>query len=154
MVRRWLVLAAAVAMAAAACGDGDAESGDANAVGDLTIQDAWARPTPGDGSNTAVYMTISNDGDTLDTLVAADGDACSVTELHMTTMEDDVMRMTPLEEGIALAPNSSVILGPGALHVMCMNVTDALEQGQTTNVTLDFANAGSVTVEATVRNEE
>ena len=145
---------AVVMLLGSSCGGDDAQPAVAAAVGQISISDAWARPTPGEGTNTAIYLTVSNDGDDADTLMAADGAACGVTELHMTTIEDDVMRMTPLTDGILIPARSSVTLGPGGLHVMCIGVTDALVEGAATEVTLDFASAGEVTVVADVRSDQ
>lgn len=154
MTRRWGAAIAVVMVLGSGCGGDEAEPALAAEVGDISISGAWARPTAGEGSNTAMYLTVSNDGAEADTLAAADGAACEVTELHMTTIEDDVMTMTPVTEGILVPGRSSVTLGPGGLHVMCIGVTDALVEGATTEVTLDFANAGAITLVVDVRSDQ
>ncbi len=134
-----------------ACG-GDDTLVDAARIGDITVTSAWARPNPGDGSPTAIYMTIDNLGAELDNLIGASAPACQAAELHESTEEDGVMRMRPLES-IAVAPGSTLVLGPGGLHVMCLGVTQELVIGDVVPVTLDFGAAGAITVDADVRSE-
>ncbi len=151
MNRRWPAVALGLALVAIGCGADEADDTDAVSVGAITVEDAWMRPTPGTGGTTAAYMTITNGGDEAQTLLAATSAACGVTELHMSAEEDGVMTMSPLTEGVTIGPKSSVILGPGALHVMCLDVTTELEEGTTTELTMEFADGSAVVVEAEVR---
>ncbi len=140
-----------IAILTAACGGtGD----DAASSGGISVSDAWARPTPSPHSNTAIYMTVANDGTDAASLIAADGEACGVTEIHMTSMEGDVMTMSPVEDGIAVTPGSAVTLGPGGLHIMCIEAAEQLDEGSTMLVTLEFADAASIEVVATIRRDE
>lgn len=147
---RGRVMWALLVVALAACGGDDEPSSAADGTESIIVTDAWLRPPA--GPNAAIYMTIENDGAEADTLLSAQGDICSTTELHMTTVEDDVMTMSPLPDGIAITPGATVVLGPGALHIMCLDVDPELPEGSAT-LTLQFATAGQLTVSAEVRRE-
>jgi copper(I)-binding protein len=117
---------------------------------EVQVSDAWGRPTPDAAVNTAFYMTIE-DGGGGDTLVAVATDACGMTQLHETTMTDGSMSMSEVDGGIAIPAGEGVTLEPGGLHVMCMNVTEPLEVGDTVDLELEFAEAGTVAVTAEIR---
>jgi hypothetical protein len=95
-------------------------------------------------------MTITNTGQTDDTLVAATTDVSEAVELHTMSMTDGVMRMRQLEGGVPLPAGETVKLEPGGLHVMLIGLNDRLEKGETFAMTLTFENAGQLEVEATV----
>ncbi len=165
----------------AACGDddGDDSSGsDGDAA--IVVTDAWARPAilldddaemegeetaeEGEmdhddmemgmgGANGAVYMTIENNADDDDRLVAAETEVAGAVELHNVNMVEGVMQMREVEGGIEIPAGESatVVLEPGGLHVMLIGLNQALEVGDTFDVELDFEQAGTITVEVEVR---
>ena len=60
------------------------------------------------------------------------------------------MMMRELADGLALPGGETVSLEPGGYHVMLLDLVDPLEIGETFDVTLDFADADSLTVTVTV----
>lgn len=60
-----------------------------------------------------------------------------------------VMEMRPVAE-IPIKPGETVILKPGALHVMLVGLKAPLKEGERFPLTLRFARAGEVTVEVAV----
>lgn len=54
---------------------------------------------------------------------------------------------------IALPAGETVMLMPGGYHIMLLDLVTPLEVGQTFDVTLTFANAGSKVVTVEVRDE-
>lgn len=152
----WLACAA---LLFAACGDGEGEGEGADVVASgtsrsITVSAAWARPAPEVGGDTAFYMTIDNHGEVHDTLTGATAPVCGATEIHMTTVTDDVMSMEVVPGGITVTAGATLKLGPGALHLMCIEVAETLAEGATTELTLEFANAGTIAVIAQVRPSE
>jgi hypothetical protein len=77
-------------------------------------------------------------------LVGAPTYVAAVVELHATRVEDGVVRMRPLEGGIAIAAGGMVELRPGGLHLMLMGQTRDLNPGDRFDVLLRFDVAGSV----------
>ena len=102
------------------------------------------------GANSAAYMTIRNPGNQPDRLVKATSDVAKVVELHTVEEQNGVMSMHPVE-GIDVPANGEATLKPGGFHVMLIALTRDLKVGDTVTVTLTFANAGDMTVQAKVR---
>jgi hypothetical protein len=95
-------------------------------------------------------MTIENTTATVDRLVSATSPAARVVELHTHIMDGGVMRMRPVT-AIEVNPGEPAVLRPGGLHVMLIDLTGALQAGQTIPLTLRFEKAGEVTVQVPVR---
>jgi len=100
-------------------------------------------------ANGATYMTLTNDGDTDDTLVSAGTDIAESVELHETTTQDGSMSMQEVD-GIDIPAGDDAVLEPGGLHMMLIGVTEDLTEGDTVEVTLTFDNAGEQTAGAEV----
>ncbi len=115
----------------------------------------WARPTFMDTANSAAYALLVNPTDTDDMLVSATTDAAEVVELHeMVIGEDDVMMMSPIEGGIHVPAGRAVRLQPGGLHIMLINTTEMLEEGDTIDITLTFAEMGDVALSVPIRTPD
>lgn len=122
----------------------------------LNVRDAWARPSPQGAPAAAFYLTIENQTSSQDELQQVYSDNCETVEIHLTQMDDEgVMRMAPVSGGqLSIAPGETVTLAPGGLHIMCIGLRAPLVQGQDTELTLEFANAGVLTVPVTIRQDE
>ncbi len=125
--------------------------GPGTSLGALELSAAWARPRLGKVPNSAAYMTIRNTGDSADRLVRAESTVAERTELHEHRMDEGVMRMRPIEGGIALPAGQSVALKPGGFHIMLLGLTGDLAAGDTFNLTLTFQTAGTITIPVSVR---
>lgn len=141
--KRILSLAIGVSVVLAACsGGGDSE---------VSVEDAWSRTSPAAAANAAFYMAIEG-GSEADTLASASSDACGVTELHISVMTDGVMSMQHLPEGIDIPAGETVMLEPGSFHVMCIDRQQEFVVGDSVPLTLEFAAAGTVTINAEIRD--
>jgi copper(I)-binding protein len=101
----------------------------------------------------AAYLTITNNGDEADTLIGASSDAAKVMEIHDMDVEDEVMSMIHLEDGLDIPAGESVSLAPMGRHVMMIGLNYSLMPGETVEITLTFEHAGDVTVTAEIANE-
>lgn len=121
-------------------------------VGALTIGHSWSRATPPAGRTGAGYLTIENRGATADRLTGAaiDPAIADAAELHSMTMDNGIMRMRPVEGGVALPAGQTVELSPGGIHIMLVGLKAPLKEGTRVPLTLTFEKAGSVTVELAV----
>ena len=118
----------------------------------ISITEAWARPTIGQGRTTAAYLTITNEGTTDDVLKAVRSPSAERVELHETKMTaEGVMQMRPLDEGLPITAGGTAELKPGGMHVMVMGLEATLAEGGDLPLTLEFAEAGSVDVMVPVR---
>lgn len=97
------------------------------------------------------WMVITNHSNEDDALVGATFAGCGVVELHDMFMEDDVMVMRPVEgQQIPIPAGETVELQPGGLHVMCMQKEAPLAVDTAVTIELEFANAGTISVEGVV----
>lgn len=122
-------------------------------IGALTITEARTRETPPNGTTTAGFLTIRNDGSEPDRLLGATATAAaSSVELHeMSTTPEGVMQMRALSEGLTIAPGSEVVLAPGGIHLMLIGLNQTLVAGQTLPVELSFEKAGKLTVPLAIK---
>jgi len=115
-------------------------------AGRISIKDAWSRATP-EGANVGVgYLTITNDGDAPDRLVSADADFAGQAEIHQMTMNNDVMQMRPVPDGVTIPAKGSVVFSPASYHLMFMGLKGPLKQGDAVTGSLTFEHAGKVNV--------
>lgn len=117
------------------------------ASSEITVSDARVPVPP--GPNGAAYMTLANDGDADDRLIAATTDVAGSAELHETATDGGTMSMQPVE-GIAVPAGGQAVLEPGGLHIMLLDVAGDLREGDTVELTLTFDVAGEQTVTAEV----
>lgn len=131
-----------------------AQAQDQSAVvkaGDLVISNAWTRATPGGAKVGGGYLTIENKGTTADRLVGGTTAAAGKFEVHQMSMSDGVMKMHPVEGGLAIEPGKTVKLAPGGYHLMMIDLKQPFKQGETVPVTLQFEKAGKVAVSLSVQ---
>lgn len=120
-------------------------------IGDLVIEQPWARATPGGATVGAGYLKILNTGKTSDTLMGGGVSFADKIEVHEMTSADGVMKMRALADGLVIQPGATVELAPGATHLMLLGLRVPLKAGQPFKATLNFKNAGAVEVEFPVR---
>ena len=102
------------------------------------------------GSVTAAYATITNTGGADDRLVAVRADIAGRSEIHAMEVENGVMRMRALPEGLPVPAGETVVLEPGGLHLMLMRLESRPGQGDDVILTLEFERAGVVELRAPV----
>ncbi len=64
---------------------------------------------------------------------------------------ETAMTMQEMRDGLVLPAGETVVLEPGGVHVMLLDLVDPLETGETFDVTLRLADGDDVTVEVAVR---
>lgn len=124
-------------------------SGCADQVQGLQVQDAWARAAASGGTSGA-FVLIVNDGSQADRLTGAECGAARAVEIHETTMEGDIMRMRPVK-AVEIPAGGQVELKPGSYHIMLIDLQRDLQTGEKIAITLEFAQAGKIEVEAHVK---
>ena len=77
----------------------------------------------------AGYLLITNNGTADDTLVSASSPVAGVTQIHEMKMEGDVMKMNEVPGGVVIPAGDWVILEPGGLHIMFMDLKEPLVEG-------------------------
>jgi copper(I)-binding protein len=116
-------------------------------VGSLTVEHAWARPAA--KGNAAAYMVILNTGEP-DRLTGLATEVAGTAELHSTTIDaQGVARMVPVQ-AVDVPSGAEAKLAPGGVHVMLIGLKQPLVEGQAFPLTLEFEQAGPVTVEVAI----
>jgi len=60
------------------------------------------------------------------------------------SMQDGIMTMRPLDDGLAISPDATVTLAPGGDHIMFVGLIAPFEEGQRVPVSLNFERAGKI----------
>ncbi|GGA49461.1 copper chaperone PCu(A)C [Pelagibacterium lentulum] len=125
---------------------------DTVAAGSLEISGAFTRATNPGAPVAGGYFSVTNNGDTDDRLVAVEANISERVEIHEMTMVNDVMNMRELPDGLPVPAGETVNLAPGGYHLMFMNLTTSLVEGETVDVVLVFEEAGEVPVTLSVES--
>ncbi len=116
-------------------------------LGALVIEAPWTRATPAGAKVGGGYMTITNTGTMPDRLIGGTFPLAGRFEVHEMAVTNGVMTMRELARGLEIAPGQTVELKPGGLHLMFLDLTAQLRQGQPIRGTLVFEKAGTVEIE-------
>jgi periplasmic copper chaperone A len=120
-------------------------------AGDLKISAAWSRATPKGAGVGSGYMKIMNTGHESDRLVGGSSEVAGRFEVHEMSMNNGVMKMRSLPNGLEIKPGQTVTLDPGGYHIMLVGLKKPLVQGEHFKATLEFAKVGKVDVDFTVQ---
>ncbi|MEX2615739.1 MAG: copper chaperone PCu(A)C [Alphaproteobacteria bacterium] len=116
-------------------------------LGDLVITGAWTRATPSRAPTGAGFVTIENKGGSADRLIGFRTPISEKAQIHAMTMDNGVMKMRQLEDGIAIPAGETVTLEPGGNHLMFLQLKQGIEKDSAVPVTLVFETAGEVTLD-------
>jgi hypothetical protein len=119
-------------------------------AGSIEIKHPWARATPKGAPVAGGYMKLINTGTEPDRLVGGTNANAEKFEIHEMKMDNGVMKMRPLPNGLEIKPGETVELKPGGYHLMFVGVKAPFEKGKRVKGTLKFEKAGSVDVEYVV----
>lgn len=116
------------------------------------IKDAWARATVGQPQSGA-FMHISNQTSHDDVLidVSIDETVAKYGELHTFVHENGVAKMRKMEAGIPIKAGDTLVLKPGAYHIMLLGLKKDLAVGTTFPLTLKFKSGVSVKTDVNVQ---
>ncbi|OCK53504.1 copper chaperone PCu(A)C [Bradyrhizobium sp. LMTR 3] len=111
---------------------------------DITVREAWSRATPKGAKVAGGYLTIENRGVEPDRLLSASSAAAAKVEIHQMSMQDGIMTMRPLDDGLAIPADATVTLVPGGDHIMFIGLIAPFEEDQRIAVSLNFERAGKI----------
>lgn len=110
----------------------------------ITIENPWTRTTAPGQAVAGGFMTVVNTTGAEDRLLRASSPVAKEVQIHNTTMDEGVMRMRPMADGVAIPAGGRVEFKPRALHLMFMGLQAPIAAGTTVPVTLEFERAGKV----------
>ena len=102
----------------------------------IAIKDAWARPTKA-GMMSAAYFTIHNVGSVPDSLVQVSSSASEDVQIHLSYMNDGIMVMEE-QPFVAIQASEQIPFQPGGYHIMIMQPTNDMEEGDSISLSLYF----------------
>lgn len=114
-------------------------------VGEIAVEAAFARATPGGAKDGAAFMTLHNVGKQRDRLVSAKAAIAASVEMHNHVMEGGVARMREVS-GIEVPAGGKVELKPGGYHLMLFGLKAPLKEGTSVPLDLRFERSGTVRV--------
>ena len=106
------------------------------------VQAAWSRPAA-QGTTGAGFMTLTNPGPKADTLVSVASPLAREVQVHQSMVHDGVAMMMAASK-VPIPAGGRVIFAPGGYHLMFLNLTKALNLGDTVPATLTFASGAKV----------
>ncbi|MFC3228201.1 copper chaperone PCu(A)C [Marinibaculum pumilum] len=112
----------------------------------VKVEEAWTRATPPAARAAGGFATIRNAGPEDDRLIGASSPIGTV-EIHTMEMNDGIMKMRHLPDGLAIPAGGTVELKPGSDHLMFLDLAAPVIEGPPVPVTLQFEKAGEVSVE-------
>jgi hypothetical protein len=122
----------------------------AYSAGPIEVDHPWSRATASKAQVGAGFLKLSNTGKTADRLIAVKTGISQRVEIHTMTMENGVMQMRELKNGLTIPAGAEVVLQPGAEHIMFMGLNGPIKMGADFKAVLLFERAGEVEVTFTV----
>lgn len=116
----------------------------------FTFSNSWIRATPPGAITAAAYLDISNAGDD-DRLLAASSDKARKVEIHVSSEQAGMMRMSQLES-LPMPADTIIKLESGGHHLMFIDISEAFVADESVIVTLIFEKAGARDVRFTVQD--
>ena len=116
----------------------------------IIIEDAWVRASEysaAAGGMTGVFAKITNKGDHTITLIGGETDIAKMVQTH--EVKDGMMQEK--KGGIEIHVGQTVVLQPGGLHVMLMNLTKPIVAGDKISFTFKFDKADPQTFTLTAK---
>jgi copper(I)-binding protein len=107
----------------------------AAAQAQVTVKDAWVRATVPQQKATGAFMQLQSAKGSR--LVSASSPLTPNVEVHEMAIQDNVMRMRQVP-AIELPAGKTVDLKPGGYHIMFMNLTQPVKEGDSVPLTLVF----------------
>lgn len=116
-------------------------------AGNLLIEHPWT-PKPPQGAKVAAgFLKITNTGSEDDRLIAVSSDVAGKIQVHGMSVDNGIMKMFELKDGLVVPAGQTVELKSKSNHVMFMNLKTLPPEGQTFKAVLTFEKAGQVPVE-------
>lgn len=104
------------------------------AFAQVTVSAPWVRGTVSQQKTTGAFMQLKSEKNVR--LVAVKSPVAGVVEIHEMAMENNIMKMRALTNGLDLPAGKTIELKPGGYHVMLMDLKQTLKAGEQVAMTL------------------
>ena len=119
----------------------------------LIISNLWIKEPIGNHSMTSGYFKIKNTNAYDERLIAITSNIAKKSEIHEMIVDNDIMKMNVLNDGLKIPANSIVHLKPGSYHVMFMKLYKKLKIMSTHKINLNFEKAGQLNIDFPVHKK-
>ncbi|MEJ8865993.1 copper chaperone PCu(A)C [Pseudomonas jessenii] len=102
------------------------------------VDDAWVRATVADQPSSGAFMTVTASSDSK--LLSVQTPVAKLVQIHEMSMKDDVMKMQKVPS-VALPAGKPVSFNPNGYHIMLMNLTGQIKEGDKVPLTLTVEDA-------------
>jgi len=117
----------------------------------IHVDHPWAMPTPPvQPINSAAYLTVKNQRDVDIRLIGVTSPISKNVSIHQTRMENGMMRMEALPDGLVIRAGKPARFKPGGLHIMLRHLDQPLKDGDRFPLELSFEDGTLVKVEVYV----
>lgn len=116
----------------------------------IAVQDPYIRLVPPGAPTTGAFMVISNNSAADRKLIRAASPVAKTVELHTHLNENGVMKMRPVPD-IEIKAGGRTELKPGSYHVMLIDMTKPLQEGDEVPIDLTFDDGSTQHIAAPVR---
>ncbi len=113
----------------------------------VRLENAWTPGAVSGADVTAVYLDITSPIE--DVLLSASSPMAQRVEMHLSSLEDGMMRMRPLPH-VELPAGQTIRFEPQGRHFMVMGLKNALHEGAHLQLQLTLQHGGSLDVQAAV----
>lgn len=120
----------------------------------ISIAHPYSHPTAAPGVPGVGFLTLSNTGKKADRLLTVSSPLAGSVEIHQSGVENGVMQMRAITQGVALPAGKTVSLEPGAMHLMLFDLKAPLAAGEQLPLLLTFERAGQLTTQLQVEPRE
>ncbi len=122
-----------------------------SAAAAVEVVEPWVRATPPGAKVSAGFVTLQADSGA-DRLLSASSPRAGRVEIHESRLDGEIMRMRALPDGVNVPADGEMTLAPGGIHLMLLDLPKPLQTGEQISLTLQFENAGEISVQAEVRH--
>jgi uncharacterized protein YcnI len=99
-------------------------------IGKIKVSTPWTRATPKGAPVGGGYLKITNTGTEPDRLIGGSFPISAKVEVHEMSMDNGVMRMRQLPNGLEIVPGATVELKPAGYHIMFQQLKEPIVQGK------------------------
>lgn len=117
---------------------------------EVLLSGAWLRALPPTQNTTAAYVSVHNQGSTSVAVIGGRAELTAKVEVHQSLEEEGFMRMRPVPS-LVIAPQESVELAPGGLHLMLLELERMPTEGELLELCLSLDDGSESCTEARVQ---
>ncbi len=115
-------------------------------LGSISVAHPWAMPTVPGARTAAAYLKITNRGKTAIRLIGGSSLVAGGVEIHSMTIDNGIMRMRHLSDGLVIPAGGQAEFRPGGLHLMLTGLQRPLVVKDRVPLTLHFQGGAKISV--------